>query len=70
MSDEWLIRLTPQEAAAALMLVTLGTDAYEGKEPDVEAIDNLNRIPGMHLRSLHRKLEAVAEKMDTQKNGL
>jgi hypothetical protein len=68
--SELLIRLTPLEASAALMLVTLGTDAYEGKEPDIEAIDNLNRIPGIHLRNLHRKLSAVAEKIEGETNGL
>ena len=65
-----LIRLSPHEAAAAMLLIALGTDAYEGKDPDFEAIDQLNRIPGIHLRSLSRKLDALAEKIDGQKNGL
>ena len=65
-----LIHLTAQEAAAALLLITLGTDAYEGKEPDLEAIDQLNRLPGIHLRSLSRKLDQLTQTIEAKGNGL
>lgn len=58
--DGMLLHLTAAEAAAALMLIALGTDAYEGKEPDPEIVDNLNRVPNVHLRSLSMKLDLIA----------
>jgi len=59
-----ILHLSPEEAAAALMLIALGTDAYEGKEPDPEIIDNLNRLPNVHLRTLSMKLDMIAAQMD------
>lgn len=68
MSEMVRLELSHEEATVALMLVMLGTDAYTGSEPDFEAIDTLNRLPGKHMRSLDVKLKAMAGELGA-KNG-
>ena len=65
------VDLTHEEAAVALLLITLGTDVYECKEPDFEAIEQLNRLAGKHVRTLALKLDVVADKVFRRaSNGL
>jgi len=68
MSEPVRLELTREEATVALMLLTLGTDVYTGTEPDFEAIDMLNRLPGKHMRSLERKLGEMASLLEVR-NG-
>jgi len=68
--SEITLKLTAQEAAAALLMVALGTDAYEGKEPEPMLVENLDRLPGIHLRSLNRKLALVADTLERDADGL
>jgi hypothetical protein len=62
MSDELL--LTREEGILVLLLVGLGTDAYEGNVPNRNIVELLDRMPPRHLRDLKKKLDAYAEVID------
>jgi hypothetical protein len=61
MSDELLLHLTHEEGAVALMLIALGTDAYEGNVPNRDSVELLDQMPPRHLLGLKKKLDAVAD---------
>jgi hypothetical protein len=68
MSDDGEVRLhlTQEEGAAALLLIALGSSAYEGTLPNPEIIALLDRMPPKYLRGLKKKLEAYSETLDGQ----
>jgi hypothetical protein len=62
--NELMLWLTKEEAAALLLYVALGTDAYDGHIPDSEVRDELDRVPPKHLKTLSVKLETIAQQLE------
>jgi len=59
------LNLAKEEASVMLMMVALGSQAYDGDVPNRQIIELLDRFPPKHLRALKIKLEQVSDLLES-----
>jgi len=64
-ADTVRLLLSREEATALLLFMTLGTDAYDMREPEPQVTELLDRTLPAHLRGLDRKLKDMADYLGT-----